>query len=376
MKNLLGNIYFYFKKKSRPNLKQALDTARTRLFVMAMVYCFVLVVVGYRLLDLTVLRHEGNLMSLSEEDSKNQLVTGRADITDRHGQMIATTLITSSLFANPKKILDAQEAATKLAQVFPNLKADDLFKRLSTDKTFVWIQRHLTPAQQAMILELGLPGIEYSRDYRRIYPQANLVSHVVGFTDIDNRGLSGIEKGMDERLRTDLQPLALSIDLSFQHIVRDELMKGIEEFACMGACGAIIDFNTGEILAMVSLPDFNPNKPLKYSEDERFNKMTLGIYEMGSILKAPNVALGLESGAVTLSTQFNTAEPIRVGRFTITDYKVPPGVYNVAEIFVKSSNRGSIRIALAAGINKQKEFFRKLGFMDAVKLEILLTAIV
>jgi cell division protein FtsI (penicillin-binding protein 3) len=337
---------------------------------MAVVFCFVMIAVCYRLLDLTVLSPEGDTRPLAVNLARNHLATGRADITDRHGELIATTLMTFSLFANPQKILDAKEAAHKLALTFPHLKEEELLRRLSSDKTFVWIQRHLTPTQQAKVLELGLPGIEFIRDYRRVYPQSHLVSHVVGFTDIDNRGLAGIEKGMDERLRTNPEPLVLSIDLSFQHIVRDELLKGIKEFGCMGGSGTILDFQTGEILAMVSLPDFNPNQPLKSTEEERFNKTTLGIYELGSVLKVVNTALGLESGAVTLTTRFNTAEPIRVGRFTITDYKVPPGTYTVAEIFTLSSNRGSVRIALAAGTEKQKEFFRKLGYMEPIKLEI------
>ena len=357
-------------RSSQHTVKETLDVARSRLLIMAAVFCFSLVVISFRLFDLTVLRQEGPAVAFEDELPKDQLATGRADIVDRHQQIIATTLMTSSLFANPKKILDPREAAHKLAQAFTNLDEETLYKKLSSDKTFIWIQRHLTPKQQTQVLELGLPGIEFTRDNRRIYPQGHLVSHVVGFTDIDNRGLAGIEKGMEDRLRHDATPLALSLDIRFQHIVRDELQKGIAEFDCVGASGTILDFNTGEILAMVSLPDFNPNKPLKYSEDERFNKTTLGIYELGSILKIVNTALGLESGAVTLNTRFNTAEAVRVGRFTITDYKVPVGIYNVAEAFIKSSNRASVRIALAAGTEKQKEFFRRLGFMEALTLEI------
>ncbi len=367
---LVKHNLLFWRSSSQPSLKNAIDVARTRLLVMSAVFCFAIATISYRLLDLTVLRSEGHSSTLIGASLSEQLATGRANIVDRNGEILATTLITSSLFANPRKVMDPKEAAHKLSQTFLHLNKADLLKRLTSDKTFVWIHRHLTPAQQAQVLELGLPGIEFVRDYRRIYPQAHLLSHVVGYTDIDNRGLAGLEKGLDGRLRSDPEPLKLSIDLRFQHIIRDELLKGIKEFKCIGASGTILDFKTGEILAMVSLPDFNPNKPLKSTEDERFNKTTLGIYELGSILKIVNTALGLESGAVTLSTRFDTAEPIKVGRFTITDYKVPPGVYNVAEIFVRSSNRGSIRIALAAGIEKQKEFFRKLGYMDPVKLEI------
>ena len=370
MKKLFAKFNPFQWRLTQRTFQETLDTARSRLLIMAAVFSFILMVINYRVFDLTVLRQDDSATTYDEECLKDQVITGRADIVDRNDTIVATTLMTSSLFANPKKVLDAREAAQKLAQIFVQLNEETLFKKLSSDKTFIWIQRHLTPRQQAQVLELGLPGIEFTRDNRRIYPQGHLLSHVIGFTDIDNRGLAGIEKGMDDRLRHDSTPLSLSIDIRLQHIVRDELLKGIAEFDCVGASGTILDFHTGEILAMVSLSDFNPNNPLKFDEDQRFNKATLGIYELGSILKVVNTALGLESGAVTLNTRFNTADAVRVGRFTITDYKVPVGNYNVAEIFIKSSNRGSVRIALAAGTEKQKEFFRKLGFMEALKLEI------
>jgi cell division protein FtsI (penicillin-binding protein 3) len=332
-------------------------------------FSFALLMICARLVNLMIIR-PGEIPTCEIERPRANSYLGRSEITDRHGQLLATTLITSSLFANGKKILDPQETVDKLLSVFPHLERKTLLAKLKDEKTFIWIHRHLTPEQQRAVINVGLPGVEFVRDYRRVYPQGPLVSHVLGYTDIDNNGIAGIEKSLDASLKTVEGPLVLSLDLRLQHVLRDELLKGIEEFGCMGASGIIMDISTGEVVAMVSLPDFNPNKIEKANEDQRFNKNTLGIYEMGSILKVANTAMGLESGAVHLSTRFNTSEPLKVGRFTITDYRANHGIINVAEIFIHSSNKGSAKIALAAGIHSQKAFLQKLGYLTAPKIEL------
>jgi cell division protein FtsI (penicillin-binding protein 3) len=208
------------------------------------------------------------------------------------------------------------------------------------------------------------------RDYRRIYPQGRLAAHVVGFTDIDNVGVSGVESSLDELLRTQNDPLKLSLDTRLQHIVQTELQGAIEKFGCMGGSGALMDLHTGEVLAMVSLPDFDPNKPMKADQNALFNAITLGIYEMGSIMKIPNTAMALESGKIELGTRFDAGAPLKVGRFTITDFRANHGMINVAEIFVYSSNKGSARIALSLGGDYQKAFLQKSGFLSAPTIEL------
>lgn len=350
-------------------MNTALDVAKNRLFMAAICFSFALLMVCGRLVDLMIIR-PGDLSLNEAERPKASAFLGRSNILDRQGQVLATTLTTSSLFANGKKILDADETVEKLLTVFPQLERKTLLAKLKDEKTFIWIYRHLTPEQQQDVINLGLPGIEFVRDSRRIYPQGPLVSHILGYTDIDNNGIAGIEKSLDTVLKSGKGPVTLALDIRLQYALRDELLKGIDEFGCMGASGIILDIQTGEVIAMVSLPDFNPNKIEKINEDQRFNKNTSGIYEMGSILKIATVAMGLESGAVNLSTRFNTSEPLKVGRFTITDYRANYGIINVADIFIHSSNKGSASIAMATGIQAQKAFLQKLGYLSTPKIEL------
>lgn len=351
------------------SLKKVLDVARTRLLVTAAIFTFGVLIIVARLVELTLIR-PGQEPSLVGQHVSNGLQTGRSDIVDRHGQMLATTIVTSSLYANAKNIINRKESAQKLLTVLPNLKYDDIIHRLSSNRPFIWIARHLTPIQQKKILRLGIPGLSFMRDQRRIYPHGRLASHVLGFTDIDNRGISGIEKGMDHVLSSQIEQLRLSLDLRLQHIVRDELIKGIKEFEAVSGCGAIMDSQTGEILAMVSLPDFDPNHPMSATDDERFNKVSLGIYEVGSIMKVTNTVIGLESGVVNLGSKFDASHPLKVGRFTITDFRGKNRWLNVAEILVYSSNIGAAKIALSVGIEKQRSYFEKLGYLTAPSFEL------
>ena len=345
---------------------QFLETARVRLWIATILFLFGLLAVFGRLVELTLLRSGEELAPAKAQ----VFATGRAEIVDRNGVLLATTLVTSSLYANAKKVQNSKEAARKLVTLFPNLKENVVRARLESGKTFVWILRHLTPRQQTQVLELGIPGLDFVRDYRRIYPQGRLAAHVVGFTDIDNVGVSGVECSLDQALRTQSDPLRLSLDTRLQHIVQTELQGAIKKFGCMGGSGALMDLYTGEVLAMVSLPDFDPNKPMKADQNALFNAITLGIYEMGSIMKIPNTAMALESGKIELGTRFDAGAPLKVGRFTITDFRANHGMINVAEIFVYSSNKGSARIALSLGGDYQKAFLQKSGFLSTPTIEL------
>src|SRR5690606_10505284 len=166
------------------------------------------------------------------------------------------------------------------------------------DKSFVWIKRNLTPQEQYEVNRLGIPGLHFQSEEQRVYPQGSLTAHVVGFTDIDSRGLAGIEQSFDDVLRGGRRPVQLSIDVRLQHILREELGRAIADFTGIGGAGAILDVHTGELLALVSLPDFDPNHAGVASADARFNRASLGIYEMGSTFKIFNTAMALDSGVV------------------------------------------------------------------------------
>lgn len=344
-----------------------LDTVRNRILVAGFVYVFALVIVLIRLFDLMVLRSgeepAGGLLTIA--DSR----MARADIQDRRGEILATTISTISLYANAKQIMNPKEAVEKLLTVLPRLSKKETLRRLNAGRTFIWIARHLTPSQQKEVLNLGIPGLGFMPDFRRIYPQGRLAAHAIGFTDIDNVGISGVEKGLNDRLTASSDPLQLSLDLRLQHIARDELYKGIEEFQAAGGCSFILDIKTGEILAMVSLPDFDPNHPIPSKEEEIFNKVTLGIYEMGSTMKVANTAMALEAG-IPLTARFDATKPIAIGRFKITDFRGKNDWLTLPEVFMYSSNIGSAKMALQAGSQNQRTFLKKIGLLDQPRFEI------
>lgn len=350
------------------NLKQALEVARNRIMVGIVFVAFIMCVITFRLFSIMVL-HNG-MDENATAMAGGFCPMGRGNILDRNGEILATSISTSSLYANAKKILDAKVAAKQIRTVLPQLDEKKLVEKLTSGKRFVWLFRHLTPQQQKKILDLGVPGISFMGDQRRIYPHAQLFSHVVGLTDVDNVGLGGVEKTFDQHLRQNGQDLTLSLDLRVQHIVRSSLQEGIARFSATGGTAVVMDLETSEILGMVSAPDFNPNKNVDVRSPDFFNRATLGMYEMGSTMKIANTAMALESGKVHLGSVFDTSAPMNIGKFSITDYRANHGVINVAQIFVHSSNKGSARMALAAGLQHQQNFLKKLGFLEPSRLEL------
>ncbi|WP_448191175.1 peptidoglycan D,D-transpeptidase FtsI family protein [Azospirillum sp. sgz301742] len=355
--------------KPRSSLTVALEQSRNRLMVTAAVVSLAFLAIGGKLIDATLLRSGAEPRQTLAAEAHAPPV-GRADIVDRNGNLLATSLATASLHADPKVVIDAKEAARKLVSALPDLDYKDIYDKLSSDKRFVWIKRNLTPRQQAQVHRLGLPGLYFEREERRFYPASKLTSHVVGYTGIDNNGLAGLERGLDKRLRNDPQPLQLSLDLRLQHILKKEVSATVEEFHAVGAAGMIFDVRTGEVLAMVSLPDFDPHDPTGLDQDTLFNRATLGVFEMGSTFKIFNTAMSLESGKVRPTDMFDASKGISIGRFTISDYHNLHRALSVAEIFQHSSNIGSVRMALTAGVPTQRAFMQKMGFMRPTSLEL------
>ncbi len=353
----------------REALHDALQTIRIRLIIVGSFFVLLFFLIVFRLSNL-VLSKENSDSIIKEISAPAPMVLGRGDIKDRNGLVLATTLITNSLYADSRIIIDAEEAAEKLASVLSGFKKEYFLKKLTSGKSFVWLARHLTPHQKAKIINLGIPGIDFRNDEKRVYPYGNLFSHIVGFTDVDNLGISGVEKSFDEKLRKDGNVFSMSLDVGFQHILRDELENHINEFKADGGAGIIMNIKTGEILSIVSFPDFDPNFPEKNSSKKMFNQSTLGVYEMGSTMKVINTAMSLESGLVDLKSKFDASKPLKIGRFTVTDYRGKNRSLDVSEIFKYSSNIGSAKMALLVGTKRQKNFMNKLGLFDKIKLEI------
>jgi cell division protein FtsI (penicillin-binding protein 3) len=305
----------------------------------------------------------------------------RPDIVDRNGETLATDIKTASLFAEPRYVIDADEATEALTALFPDLNHDRLLRILSTDSAFAYIKRGITPRQQQAVHRLGLPGIGFRVENRRFYPGGPAAGHVLGTVNIDNQGIAGIEKYIDGAFLNDLalagfvtgnalEPVSLSLDLRAQHVVRDELQQAMERYQAIAAGGIVLDENTGEVIAMSSLPDYDPNNRDEVLDPDRMNRATVGVYEMGSTFKGFTTAMALDSGNVSITDSFDARGSLRVGGHSIQDYRGKNRVLTVPEIFIYSSNIGTARMALAAGTPEQESFLEKLGLLTALDTEL------
>jgi cell division protein FtsI (penicillin-binding protein 3) len=346
-----------------------METGRNRLIVASALFALGFMAIGLRLVEISLLK-EGVEPRFAATQNSSTLHTERADIVDRNGVLLATSLATASLYANPRRILDADEAARQLVEVLPSLNKDAVLTKLKSKKSFVWLHRHLTPRQQYEVNSLGIPSLHFRREERRVYPHGPLLAHVLGFAGTDRRGLSGIELTFDEQLRNGQEPLKLSIDMRVQHTLREELQAAVTEFDAKGAAGLVIDVNTGETLALVSLPDFDPNHPGQASPSALFNRSTLGVYEMGSTFKVFTTALALDTHTVTLDDGYDATKPIRIARHLIRDFRPQKRWLSVREIFVHSSNIGTAKMALDVGTERQQEFLGRLGLLEPSHLEV------
>ena len=352
-------------------LRQALETGRTRLIVAGALMAMAFMVISIRLVDLTLLQGtKTNTKTAQEIDEAPPVQTTRADIVDRNGIVLATTLPTASLYAEPRKIPNPEAATRVLADILPELSQDKLLKKLSSNRGFIWIKRNLTPRQQYAINNLGIPGLEFEQEQRRFYPHGSLGAHVIGFTNVDNKGLAGIERSFDRVLREHPEPIQLSLDLRVQHILREEMARSMKEFSAIGAAGIVMDANTGEIVSSVSLPSFDPSNPGTASDDARFNRATLGIYEMGSTFKLLTSAMALDEGVASVYDGYDVSKPIRVSRFTINDYKPLKRWLSVPEILIYSSNIGTVQMAMEVGTEGQRKYLSNFGLLRPASVEI------
>lgn len=314
---------------------------------------------------------------------RTQVSTARPDIVDRNGQVMATDIRSSSLYAEPKRILDVDEAIEALSTVLPDLRRDETVRRkLASKSGFVWLKRELTPEQKRKIFRLGLPGIGFMEENRRFYPGGALAGHVIGTVDVDNRGILGIEKAIDREMGLDdlraagfggdrdMAPKKLSLDIRVQHVLRDEMMDALNRFHAVAAIGIVLDAHTSEVLGMVSLPDFDPNNREQAFEKTHLNRATAGVYEMGSVFKTFNSAFTLDTDKVKLSDVYDASSPLVFGSQKISDFHAKGRPLNVSEIFLYSSNIGSARMALKAGSEAQKQFFERVGFHRKLESEL------
>ena len=239
--------------------------------------------------------------------------------------------------------------------------------RLSRKRAFVYLKHNLSPAQQSQVNALGIPALEFENCEKRVYPHNNLFSHVLGYTDFDNKGISGFEKFMDERLTTSTKPLQVTLDLGIQNTIRNELMAGKEQFDADGAAAILMDVNSGQVLSLVSVPDYNPNENIKSDDNAMFNFATKGVYEAGSVFKVFNTALCLESGKIDVTDKFDTTKPIYFGHHRISDPHGSHSWLTPEDILVESSNIGSVQEILRVGKKYQRQFLQSINLDKELK---------
>jgi cell division protein FtsI (penicillin-binding protein 3) len=286
------------------------------------------------------------------------------------------------VFAEPRKIIDKDEAVELLTAVLPELNARELREKFAQRRGFVWVKRELTPRQQAEVHRLGIPGVGFVPENKRVYPNGVAAAHVLGYANIDNVGIAGMEKYIDSQglqdlagaglanSSADLKSIQLSLDLRVQHALRDELQRAMEKFKAIAAAGAILDVTTGEMIAQVSLPDFDPNDPGDPRDLSKINRINVGVYEMGSTFKALTTAMALDSGKYNINSTLDARNALRYGKFKIGDFHGTNRVLTVPEVFIHSSNIGTARMALGVGVEGHKAFLRKMGQLDRLRTEL------
>ncbi len=347
--------------------KAALETGRNRLAFAGGIFLLLFFTVAVRLVDIAF-HPEAEQVARAAPQPETTAKSLRADITDRNGILLATNLPTVNLYADGRIVRDADRVATDLARILPDLDLAKTRERLKSGQAFVYLHRHLTPAQQFAVNRLGIPALGFEDEELRVYPQGPLFAHLIGKTDIDSRGISGVERRFDAALK-DGKPLRLSVDLRVQSAVTGILREAVSTFKAEGAAAIVQDVHTGEIISLASLPDFDPNRPETLTDDAMFNRATLGVYEMGSVFKVFNTAIALESGKVRVTDRYDT-NPIKIANFTIHDLHALKRPASVPEILIHSSNIGSARMALEFGGDLQRSYLQRLGLMQKSALEL------
>lgn len=378
----------------RENLRQrheemrdrARNRAEGRLLVLGVMFFCGFILIGARM----------GLLAASEPAEPRSASTGasiiasRADITDRKGRILATNMSTHSLYAHPQQMIEPRRAARELAQIFPDLKAEDLERRFTDPKRkFLWVKKKISPEQMQAVHEIGEPGLLFGPREMRLYPNGALAAHILGGASFGREGVhsaevigtAGIEKYFDETLRDPARegaPLQLALDLSIQAASEEVLDAGMKILNAKGAASVLMDVHTGEVISIVSLPDFDPNDRPRpptqgLAEDSPlFNRAVQGVYELGSTFKIFAAAQAMELGLVNAQTEINTAPPMKVGGHKIGEFQNKNyGTLSVEQIIVKSSNRGTGKLALAIGPKRQQAFMKNLGFFEHTPLEIV-----
>lgn len=349
----------------------ALERARERLFRLMIVASALFLAVTFRLFQLTVIEAND---SASPIQTLAQITSPpRAEILDRNGVVLAKSMPSRSLIVRPHDVLDAEEATQQVLQVIPDLKYEYVKARMQPTSPMRYLKRHISKRQEGYLRAYGDPGLQFQNEYRRIYPGGALAAHVVGFSDADGYGRLGVEAYFNQRLQnkqTRHEPLRLSLDTRVQHALEDELLKGISLYRAEAGIGVVLSIKTGEVLAMASLPDFDPNDVMASPTGYQANRATDRTYELGSTFKSFTIAQSLELGMVTPETVCDAAEPLQLGNKLIHDRWALRKPLTITQVLVRSSNTCSGRLGAKIGADRQRAFLSSLGLLAPLRLEL------
>lgn len=344
----------------------AVSEGRIRIRISLVLFLTMIAIVLVRLAEVSLFSPDGHLRVAPQE-----IVHHRADITDRNGLLLATTLSSYSLYAEPSRIWNPDETAAALVSLRPSLDERAVAAQLASDRAFVWVDRGLSPKERQDVFELGHPGLGFRREPKRAYPNAPLGSHLIGWTNIDLLGAAGVERAFDERLTSDNAPeLAVAMDGRAQFAIAEELKAAVEHFSALSASSVLLDIQTGEIISMVSVPDFNPNAYGTESPESRKNHAAISTYDLGSVFKPLTMAMALEDGLTTRDESFDVHLPYRVLNKYIRDDHPASEALTLDYVLSESSNRGTAMLAQRIGKDRQQHYLRELGLMDRVPYEL------
>ncbi len=368
--------------------EEARDRARTRaegrLLVMGVAFFCAFLVIGARMGMLA-----GSVPQEPTAQAMGSPIIGqRSDIVDRNGRVLATNLDTHSLYAQIPDMIDPAKAARDLAAIFPELDEQELYEDFTGSRRFLWIRREISPEQMQAVHDIGDPGLLFGPREMRLYPNGSVAAHILGGATYGREGVNsaevigvaGVEKYFDDFLRDPANegaPLELSIDLTVQAASERVLHGGMMLMSAKGASSVLMDVHTGEIISMVSLPDFDPNdRPRVLTEGDQsdsplFNRAVQGVYELGSVFKIFSVSQGIELGLINQNTMIDTQGPLTWGRFRIRDFHDYGAQLSATDVIVKSSNIGTARIALMIGAERQRSFLDQLGFLAPTTVEMV-----
>ena len=350
--------------------RQLLAVMHQRLMFGMLVYAGIVAIIALRILYLAAFGdHAGR------KDAISGLVPDRGDIVDRNGEPLARTIDAWTIAVHPNKVIgDKLALAGRLAQLMPEQSEQQYFALLRSNKPFFYLRRRASPALVEAVNAIGEPGLAIEREPDRLYPQTTLAAHVLGFTVIDGHGGAGAERAFDKQLldpATRGAPVVLSIDSRVQQALETELGAALQHFSAIGAAGVVMDVHTGELLAMTSLPSFNPNAPGQGTPDQMFNRATLGVFELGSTFKPFTLAMAMDSGVVSGPAQImNCPEVLPAYGHLVHDTHPFGRQCSIAEVMMESSNIGMAQIADKLGTARQKAWLKKMGFLDKPEIEL------